>query len=393
MDFSGVLITDNLAYELFRAAHREKLLFSQNLDSEDLENLSERDPAVLRRALSLLVLFDRVVIHDLSPAFRLPDLEKDGIVEVVPSPDKTMEVVPLPTRWRKGPLANRGRPPKELLRSLSLIQQLRPFVVDRVSVAVRDLRFFSALAGGMRISRKKLVELFLDYVIAVVQGDAAKLRGHVFTSALPRKFLRKMNSGLFQMDEPYSAADTAMIYAILAAHQIAEIQAVSARVGLGVATHHYGGVFRSESAFSGEKLDAMSAAGRFLTLRAAFAEEGGFWPRIESIKDALALRRDPRLRNVRTQLALLHSGLATGDRDAIAEARREIRQARQRLQRRASWDRALRWVAYLSVPVGVAEVLSGTPPLIGTSIAVIGAAGTAKSRKVERDNEWVLFGT
>jgi hypothetical protein len=51
---------------------------------------------------------------------------------------------------------------------------------------------------------------------------------------------------------------------------------------------------------------------------------------------------------------------------------------------------ALLWVAYLSVPVGVAEVLSGTPPLIGTLIAVIGAAGTAKSRKVERDNEWVL---
>jgi hypothetical protein len=393
MDFGGVLVTDHLAYELFRAAHREKLLFSQNLHSEDFENLSGRDPTVLRRALSLLVLFDRVVIHDLSPAFRLPDLEKDGIVEVVPSPNQTIEVVPLPTRWKMGPLANRGRPPKELLRSLSLIQQLRPFVVNRVSVAVRDLQFFSALASGIGVSRKQLVELFLDYVIAVVQGDAATLREHVFTSALPRKFLRDMTSGLFQMGDPSSGPDTVIIFAILAAQQIAEIQAVSARVGLGVATHHYGGVFRSESALSGDKLDAVSAAGGFLTLRAAFAEEGGFWPRIDTIKDALALRRDPRLQNVRAQLALLHGGLTTGDRDAIAEARREIRKARQRLQRRAGWDRALRWVAYLSVPVGVAEVLSGTPPIIGTSIAVIGAAGTAKSRKVERDNEWVLFGT
>ena len=292
--------------------------------------------------------------------------------------------MPLPTRWRMGSLANRGRPPKELLRSLSLIQQLRPFVVNRVSVAVRDLQFFSALARGMRISRKQLVELFLDYVIAVAQGDTAALRGHAFASALPRKFLREMTSGLFRTDEPLTAPDTAIIYAILAAYQIAEIQAVSARVGLGVATHHYGGVFRSESALAGDKLDAISAAGRFLTLRAAFAEEGGLWPRIDTIKDALALRKDPRLQNVRSQLALLHGGLATGDRDAISEARREIRKARQRLQRRAGWDRALRWVAYLSVPVGVAEVLSGTPPLVGTSIAVIGAAEPPGQ---ERSNE------
>lgn len=81
------------------------------------------------------------------------------------------------------------------------------------------------------------------------------------------------------------------------------------RLGLGVATEHYGEYFRPELALRGRELDAVAAANRFLTLRTAFVGQGGFLPPLNSIKDALALRKDPHLRAVREQLALLHGGL------------------------------------------------------------------------------------
>ncbi len=289
-------------------------------------------------------------------------------------------------------MANRGRPPKKLLQSLSLIQRFWPFVVNRVLLAIREIKFFPALANGLKISRR-CVELFLDYALAAVRGDQVSLREHVVATALPEDFLRELTAGLFHFDDPPDAGNSALLCAIIAAEQVATIQALSSRLGLGVATEHYGEVFRSETALNGEELDAIAAANRFLALRAAFVEEGGLLPHIKGIKDTLALRKDPRLKAVREQLALLHSGLVLGDRQAISEAGREIRKARQSLKRRTGWDKALRWVTYLEVPVGVAEVLIGTPPVVGTSIAVVGAAGAAGSRKVERDNEWALFGT
>jgi hypothetical protein len=91
-----------------------------------------------QRALSLIVLFDRLLIHEFGEGtFRLPDLEKEGIVEIVPADQPPAGVPPLSTTWKKGELDSRGRPPKALLRSLSLVQQFRPLVTifaDEIAV-------------------------------------------------------------------------------------------------------------------------------------------------------------------------------------------------------------------------------------------------------------------
>jgi hypothetical protein len=179
---------------------------------------------------------------------------------------------------------------------------------------------------------------------------------------------------------------------LLSALEIAAIQALSTKLALPVATEYYGEKFRPELALKGKVLDAVAAANQFLILRAAFADEGRFMPRIEGIKHALSLRKDPHLKAVREQLKLFHSGLTTGDRNAVLEARQEIQKARRRLERRSGRDQGLRWLTYLSVPVGIAELFVGSA-LIGISLSVIGAAGTAASRRIEKKNEWVLFGT
>lgn len=138
--------------------------------------------------------------------------------------------------------------------------------------------------------------------------------------------------------------------------------------------------------------DSVSAANATLTGAIAFADEGRFMPCIESIQHALLLRKDPHLKAVREQLKLFHSGLLVGDRNAVLEARREIQKALRRLERRSGWDRALRWLTYVSVPVGIAESFVWSLPVAGTSLSVIGVAGTAAWRCIEKENEWVLFG-
>jgi hypothetical protein len=81
VNFEHVLATDRLAWELFGAAAQEKLLFVRDNEQEP----RTRSGLAKQRALSLIVLFDRLSIPDPGlNSFRLPDLEKEGIVEIIP---------------------------------------------------------------------------------------------------------------------------------------------------------------------------------------------------------------------------------------------------------------------------------------------------------------------
>jgi len=96
VDFNRVLVTDRLAWEIFGAAARDKLLFVRTTEDQPTRS---RLTHVSQRALSLIVLFDRLVIHDFSPGtLRLPDLENEGIVEVVPRYEPPRYPKPLNTR-------------------------------------------------------------------------------------------------------------------------------------------------------------------------------------------------------------------------------------------------------------------------------------------------------
>jgi hypothetical protein len=182
MDFSRVLVTDRLAWEIFCVAAREKLLFVQSPGEPPPR---ARRGTAGQRALSLLVLFDRLLIHDYGPGtFRLPDLEKEGIVEVIPAHELPPNVSALNTQWKKGRLGSRGRPPEALLRSLSLIQQFRPLVINRLLKA--KVEFDSLMANVLGISRRKYIEAFLDYALAYAQGHEARCEVIYWLRHFPR---------------------------------------------------------------------------------------------------------------------------------------------------------------------------------------------------------------
>ncbi len=384
-DFTRVLLTDKIAWELFGLAARERMLYSS--DSKEITPTPIRG-AVSQRALSFLVLFDNVIIHDFgNGTFRIPDLEGEGILQVIARGKPARAIKPLRTRWRLGPLHNRRKPPASLLRSLRLFKEERALVIDRLLSVRSDWE--RSLATVLGISRRDFLNAFFDYALACVEGDQVVLRNTIL-NRLPDDILGHWTSRLFDFrseDELMDEFTAKVVFAIAFADEIRIIQELSEQLGVGVATEHY----RSKYASQPPTLDPRSAADHFAVLRAAIAEDHGGLPRIRDIRHALALRHDPNLRSLRAMLAEFHKAVMVGDADLVVSARREVARAKRAMARGEKWQRGLDWVAYLALPVGVAETLTGAPPIAGTSLSMIGATGTAAVSRAKRRHGWVFF--
>lgn len=383
-DFTRVLLTDKIAWELLGLAGRERMLYSAGAEATP----TPKRGAISQRALSFLVLFDNVIIHDFSNgAFRIPDLEAEGILQVIPRGMPARAVEPLPTRWRLGPLRNRRRPPKSLLRSLRLFKEERALVIDRLLSVRSDWDRLHATA--LRVSRRDFLNAFFDYALACVEGDQVVLRDTIL-NRLPDDILAHWTSRLFDFrpdDELMDEFTAKVVVAIAFADEIRIIQELSEELGVGVATEHYRSIHTSRP----PALDPPLAADHFAVLRAAIAKDRGGLPRIRDIRHALALRRDPNLRSLRAMLVEFHQAVKSGDADSVASARHEVARAQRVMARREKWQRGLDWVAYLALPVGITEALAGAPPIAGTSLSALGATGAATMSRAKRRHGWVLF--
>jgi hypothetical protein len=384
-DFTRVLLTDKIAWELFGRAARERRLYRS--DAAEIPPPLKRGVAS-QRALAFLVLFDNVMIHDFSNgAFRIPNLEDEGILQVTARGEPTRAVTPLRPRWRRGPLRNRRRPPASLLRSLRLFKEERALVIDRLLSVRSDWE--RSLATALGISRREFLNVFFDYALACVEGDQVVLRETIL-NRLPDDILAHWTSRLFDFrpeDELMDEFTAKVVFAIAFADEIRIIQELSEELGVGVATEHY----RSKYTSRPPTLDPRSAADHFAVLRAAIAEDRGGLPRIRDLRHALALRRDPNLRSLRAMLVEFHKAVQVGDADAVARARREVARAKRAMARGERWQRGLDWVAYLALPVGIAEALTGAPPIVGMSLSVLGATGAGAVSRAKRRHGWVLF--
>jgi hypothetical protein len=384
-DFTRVLLTDKVAWQLFGLAARENMLYTSGAGENP--PIPHRG-AVSQRALSFLVLFDKVIVHDFGEGtFRIPDLESDGIVQVIARGEPAQRVEPLRTRWKKGPLRNRRRPPASLLRSLRLLKEERTLVVDRLLSVRSDWERSLAIALG--VSRRGFLNAFFDYALGCVEGDNSILTESIL-NRLPDDILADWTRRLFDFqlkDELMDEFTAKMVFAIAFADEVRIIQELSEQLEVGVATEHY----RSKYASRPPALDPRSVADHFVVLRSALAEDRGALPRIRDLRHAVALRRDPNLRSLREMLVEFHNSVQGGDVNAVASARREVARAKRAMARRQTWQRGLDWVTYLALPVGIAEVLTGAPPIAGTSLSVLGATGTATVTRAKHRHSWVFI--
>ena len=384
-DFTRVMLTDKLAWDLFGMAAREQMLYRAN--TGELPP-SPRRGAFSQRTLSYLVLFDKIFVHEFGDgAFRIPDLETDGILQVVARGEPAGPIEPLKTRWKTGPLRSRRKPPVSLLRSLTLFKEERALVVERFLTVRSDWeRSMAALLG---ISRREFLNVFFDYALACVEGDQLILRDTIL-NRLPDDILAHWTSRLFdfrQNDELMDEFDAKLVFAIAFADEIRIIEELSEQLGVGVASEHYRSKYRSRP----PALDLRSVADHFVVVRVALAEDRGMLPRIRDIRHAVTLRQDPNLSSLREMLVGFSRAVQQGDVSGLARARREVATAKRATARREVWTRTLDWVTYFALPVGIAEALMGAPPIAGTSLSILGATGVATVSRAKRRHGWVLF--
>lgn len=190
-----------------------------------------------------------------------------------------------------------------------------------------------------------------------------------------------------QNDDLMDEFDAKLVFAIAFADEIRIIEELSEQLGVGVASEHY----RSRYRYRPPALDLRPVADHFVVVRVALAEDCGVLPRIRDIRHAIALRQDPNLGSLREMLAGFGKAVQEGDVSGLARARREVARAKRAMARRDIWTRTLDWVTYFALPVGVAEALMGAPPIVGTSLSIIGATGVATVSRAKRRHGWVLF--
>jgi hypothetical protein len=392
--FDEVLLADGMAWALFGLAQKEGLLYTSNGESFPGHYLKSKDRQAV---LSLIILFDKLVVHDLSPnsgTFRLPDLEKSGVLEIVATDEPLTKPAPIKSSWKPSKFDPRQKPPVSLRQNLALIREYEPLVIDRLmSVASK---FDSSVANGLHISRRAYLHEFFDLATNYLAGNTKLLRQNVLEQTLPSDLLKTIKCELFDFTkngEVLSPTNVTLLMSLIFANEIQLIKELSSARGLGVATRHYTRMgrasFQNDFGFS---TDPSRIPRTFGLVRSILNEEGHFFPEIENIAHALKLRNNPNLRAFREQFREFHVQLARGDNEAIQGVRREVKQAKRAIERIGKWNLGLRWLTYISLPASVAESLLSGLPIVGTSLAVMSVAGTVATAHASRKNQWVMFG-
>ena len=128
-----------------------------------------------------------------------------------------------------------------------------------------------------------------------------------------------------------------------------------------------------------------------MVLRTAIAENRGALPHIRDIRHAIVLRKDSNLRSMREMLMEFNKAVQAGDTNAVVKASHEVERAKRAVTKAQKWQRRLDWVTYSAVPIGVAEAMTGLPPIAGISCGAIGATGVGVLSHVKRRHGWVMF--
>jgi hypothetical protein len=371
-DFDKVIIADSLKASLLGQASKEGLIGKGS--DKNLEK-SFRRSRYKQEALSLLILFDKILLPDFETDFHIPSLEEDDIVNVISMKYKDIS----------DPLAR-----------LERTVPTRPFVLNKL-MSKRDDKFWRFMSNILQVSRRNLYNGALDYFLAYYRNDDVAMRENLLSQILTdfpimiNESLDKFVVGKFDEDH----IDTFIFLYLQATFTAAHVemyQAISEEYKSGVATYDFTGVAAGWTSTNNYMREPARLANSFLMLRCALDEEGLFFPRIESIEHALRLRKDPNLRAFREQLLLFHSYFAKGDIEAATKLRREVSKAKAALLRVKQWETGLKFVTYFSLPASIVESLMFGVPIAGTSLSIFSAAATATISKVKNKNEWVLFG-
>jgi hypothetical protein len=375
---SRVIVIDKLASSLIGQAWKEGLLIAD----KDYP-ISTRGSRSVQDALSLLVLFDQVLLPvEYREVLDIPFLREHGVLETCP--------------YNLGPTHHTSNTP--LLETLEDYEWVEPLVLNKLMsnrYKNRGEEFDSLMADAVQVSRRALYHLIIRYAIAFYGQDEKSVRENPLYNVLPSDLREQLLDRPLRERSIVYYTDRAMDIvagALLAIGQITSIINISLQNNAALASREYAGSSAGWSRMNLPIEEAQSIARSFYLVRAAINEEGRYFPRIESIKHAIELRKDPNLQSFKQQLQLFNTYLALGDRDAITKLREEVKTAKEVLERSGRWTNSLRWVTYFALPVSLAESLITGLPVLSSALSLYQILITAREHLGRHKFGWVLFG-
>jgi hypothetical protein len=382
VDFKNVIASDDLATVLLNQASKEKML--EYKGNSELIRLPTRSAKIMQESLSLLILFDRIIIPNYIGDIHIPAIEDNGLIEFI-SDNQCFEI------------ANRHSSSSQYRSGFSgVIEKALPAKEMILNRLIKDKNeFWGILAKGTRLGRYRLYEAVFDYFFAYYHKDQDGLRSNLLNEMIPNYALKMIRRSLSRDSvDPYKMDPTEMLLTeiMMISSQIRTLQGMSVKYNAGVATRQYTGLTKGETSINKAKHGLIDPARGFFLLRCAIHEEGHFFPRIDSIEHALMLRKDPNLRAFKEQLCLFQAYLSKGDIEATIRLRNEVRKAKRVLEQTRSRQLALKWTTYLSLPINVVETFLLGIPTVGLAMTSFSVMGSWSVDKAKRENEWVLFG-
>ena len=118
-------------------------------------------------------------------------------------------------------------------------------------------------------------------------------------------------------------------------------------------------------------------------------EEHCTFPYPRTISSALKLCEDKRVKNFREQLLCWSKLVLEGSSDE-SKIRLEIRKAKKDLERLDTYKKVGRILAFVSIPVALASILTGLP--LGLSLLPVGPVMAVDAMRREKQQAWLMFG-
>jgi len=384
VDFKNVIASDYVAMALLKQASKEKM-FEYKGPPKFIR--LPHSAKIMQKSLSLLILFDRIIIPDYIGDIHIPAIEDNGLVKFI-SDDQCFKIANSQSSLSQCQSGFSGVIEKALPVKTMILNKLVRLFKDQNE-------FWEILSKGTRLGKYRLYEAVFDYFFAYYHEDQDGLKKNILNKMIPNyalKMIRRSLSRDFIDPDKMDPTEILLGEIMLISLQIRALQGMSVKYNAGIATKLYTGLAKGETSINKVKHGFIDPTRGFSLLRTAIHEEGRFFPRIDSIKHALMLRKDPNLRAFKEQICLFQEYLSKGDIEATIRLRYEIRKAKCILERTRSWQLALKWTTYLSLPINIVELFVLGTSTIGLPITLFSVMGSWVANKTKRENQWVLFG-
>src|SRR5215216_4746054 len=155
VNFNQAVVFDEPLEGLLTQASREHLLVGKV--DPNIRGSKRQNPATIQDSLSLLILFDQILIPDFTSSLHIPQLEDAGLIRLLPIKNLPWEEhVTLDEDF----LVARRR---AFIKALERASQIRPLVLSRVLMGLDKGDMWSIIAKAAKISKYAVIEQALNY--------------------------------------------------------------------------------------------------------------------------------------------------------------------------------------------------------------------------------------